>query len=209
MNHNRREFERTRGGLQQTATQNAHNTLQQVSGRETEYVKHVLHSVANGIVDEARRYNCTTIVFEELAGIRGRLPEAPWHAEWAFNRLLGYVKYKAAEHGIAVVETDPRNTSKRCAECGFVADANRPSRDTFECQQCGNRNHADYNAAKNVADMYLRREQQSSGRRGISQYALKSGVMTSNREFIPYSTDVEVETESTDKPHPHQANPSG
>ena len=208
LNHNRREFERTRGGLQQTATQNAHNTLQQVSGRETEYVKHVLHSVANGIVDEARRYNCTTIVFEELDGIRDRLPEASWHAEWAFNRLLSYVEYKAAEHGIAVAETDSRNTSKRCAECGFVADTNRPSRDRFECQQCGNRNHADYNAAKNVADMYLRREQQSSGRRGISQYALKSGVMTPNRGFIPYSTDVEVEAESTDKPHPRQANPS-
>jgi len=210
LNHNRREFERTRGGLQGTATQNAHNTLQQVSGRETEYVKHVLHSVANGIVEEARRYNCTTIAFEELAGIRDRLPEAPWHAEWAFNRLLNYVEYKAAEHGIAVVETDPRNTSKRCAECGFVADANRPSRDTFECQQCGNRNHADYNAAKNVADMYLRREQQSSGRRGISQYALKSGVVRPNRGFTPYSADAEVEAEPTDKPHHSQrANQSG
>ena len=209
LNHNRREFERIRGGLQQTSTQNAHKILQQVGCRETEYIKHVLHSVANGIVGEARRYNCETIVFEELDGIRDRLPEASWHSEWAFNRLTEYVEYKAAEHGIAVVETDPRNTSKRCAECGFVADANRPSRDTFECQQCGNRNHADYNAAKNVADVYLRREQQSSGRRGIGQYALKSGIVNPNRGYTPYSTDVEVEAESTDKPFPQRANPSG
>jgi len=202
LNHNRREFERIRGSLQKTATQNAHNTLQQMSSRETEYIKHVLHSVANGIVEEARRHNCSTIVFEKLDGIRDRLPEAPWHSTWAFDRLTEHVEYKAAAHGIGVVETDPRNTSKRCAECGFVADANRPSRDTFECQQCGNRNHADYNAAKNVADAYLRREQQSSPRRGTGQYALKSGIVKPNRGYIPYSTNVEVEAESTDKPSP-------
>jgi len=209
LNHERREFERIRGGLQETATQNAHNTLQQVGCRETEYIKHVLHSVANGIIKEARRYNCSTIVFEELDGIRDRLPEAAWHSKWAFDRLTEYVEYKAAAHEIEVVKTDPRNTSKRCAECGFVADANRPSRDIFECQQCSNRNHADYNAAKNVADAYIRREQQSSGRRGIGQYALKSGVVKPNRGYTPYSTDVEVEAESTDKPLPQRANPSG
>ena len=208
LNHKRRECERVRGGLQETGTQNAHRTLQQVSGREDEYVKHVLHSVANGIVAEARKYGCTAIVFEELDGIRERLSDSPWHSVWAFNRLTDYVEYKAAVHGINAVETKPRNTSKRCAECGFVADANRPTRETFECQQCGNRNHADYNAAKNVADVYLRREQQSSGRRGIGQYALKSGVVTPNRGYIPYSA-MEVEAESTDKPHPHRANPLG
>ena len=208
LNHNRREYERVRGNLQQTGTQNAHRTLQQVSGREDEYVKHVLHSVANGIVAEAREHGCATIVFEELNGIRDRLLDAPWHSVWAFNRLTDYVEYKAAIHGIEVVQTNPRNTSKRCAECGFVADANRPTRDTFACQQCGNRNHADYNAAKNVADLYLRREQQSSGRRGIGQYALKSGVVTPNRGYTPYSA-MEAEAEPTDKPHPQRANPSG
>ena len=208
LNHNRREFERVRGNLQQTGTQNAHRTLQRVGGREDEYVKHILHSVANGIIAEARRYNCSTIVFEEIDGIRDRLPDAPWHSQWAFKRITDYVEYKAAIHGIDVVKTNPRNTSKRCAECGFVADANRPTRETFECQQCGNRNHADYNAAKNVADVYLRREQQSSGRRGIGQYALKSGVVKPNRGYTPYSA-MEVEVEPTDKPHPQRANPSG
>ena len=207
LNHNRREFERIRGDLQETGTQNAHNTLQQVGGREDEYVKHVLHSVANGIVAEAREHGCSTIVFEDLEGIRERLSDAPWHSVWAFNRLTDYVEYKAAIHGIKLAETSPRNTSKRCAECGFVADANRPTRDSFECQQCGNENHADYNAAKNVADVYLRREQQSSGRRGIGQYALKSGTVIPNRGYTPYSGESEVE--STDKPHPQRANPSG
>jgi transposase len=76
LNHKRREFERVRGDLQECGTRNAHCTLERVSGREDEYVKHVLHSVANGIVEEALRYECDGIVFEKLDGIRERLPDA-------------------------------------------------------------------------------------------------------------------------------------
>ncbi len=203
LNHRRREFERVRGDLQECGTRNAHRTLENVSGREDEYVKHVLHSVANGIVEEALRYDCDGIVFEELDGIRERLPDAAWHSEWAFDRLYEYVEYKANARGVFVETTSPKNTSKRCAECGYIHDDNRPSRDMFECQKCGNQNHADYNAAKNVADVYLRREQQSSRGRGVSQYALKSGTVTPNRGYTPYST--ESEAESTDKPHPQRS----
>jgi len=207
LNHKRREFERVRGDLQECGTRNANRTLEAVSGREDEYVKHVLHSVANGVVEEALRYDCDGIVFEKLDGIRERLPEAVWHSEWAFDRLYEYVTYKAEAEGLFVDTTNPKNTSKRCAECGFVHDDNRPSRDSFECQKCDNRNHADYNAAKNVADVYLRREQQSSRERGVSQYALKSGTVTPNRGYTPYPTGSEAE--STDKPHPQRASPSG
>jgi IS605 OrfB family transposase len=195
LNHRRREFERVRGDLQACGSRSAHRTLEAVSGREDEFVKHVLHSVANGIVAEARRFDCDGIVFEELSGIRSRLPNAAWHAEWAFERLYDYVEYKAEAVGLFVDTVDPRNTSRRCAECGHVDDANRPSRETFECQSCSNQNHADYNAAKNVAAAYLRREQQSSRRRGVSRYALKSGTVSEHSGFAPY--------ESTDKsPHP-------
>ncbi|SEO44149.1 transposase, IS605 OrfB family, central region [Halorientalis persicus] len=190
LNHRRREFERVRGGLQKCGSRSAHRTLETVGGREDEFVKHVLHSVANGIVAEARRFGCDGIVFEELSGIRTRLPNAAWHAEWAFERLYEYVEYKAEAVGLFVDTVDPRNTSRRCAECGHVAETNRPSRETFECEACGNRNHADYNAAKNVAAAYLRREQQSSRRRGVSRYALKSGAVSERSGFAPYeSTD--------------------
>ncbi|ELZ09835.1 transposase, IS605 OrfB family protein [Natrinema thermotolerans DSM 11552] len=199
LNHNRREFERIRGNLQDHDSRNAHRTLEAVSGREDEYVKHVLHSVANGIVEEALRYDCDGIAFEELDGIRERLSGAAWHSEWAFARLYEYVEYKAEAAGLFVDTTNPKHTSKRCAECGFIHDDNRSTRDSFECQKCGNRNHADYNAAKNVADMYLRREQQSSRRRGVSQYALKSGTVTPNRGYTPYPDGFEVK--STDKLH--------
>jgi IS605 OrfB family transposase len=201
LNHRRREFERIRGSLQGCGSRSAHRTLEAVSGREDEVVKHVLHSVANGIVAEARRFDCDGIVFEELSGIRSRLPDAAWHAEWAFGQLYDYVEYKAEASGLFVETVDPRNTSKRCAECEHVDDANRRSRERFECEACGNQNHADYNAAKNVAAAYLRREQQSSRRRGVSRYALKSGTVADSGEFTPY--------ESTDKQSRSTATPTG
>ena len=40
--------------------------------------------------------------------------------KWAFNRLYEYVEYKAEEHGIAVEQVDPKNTSQRCTHCGFT-----------------------------------------------------------------------------------------
>ena len=202
LNHNRREFEHVRAGLQECGTRNAHRTLERVSEREDEYLKHVLHSVANGIVQEALQYDCDGIVFEKLDGIHERLPTAVWHSEWAFDRLSEYVEYKTDEAGLFVDTTNPKTTRKRCAECGFIHDDNRPARDTFECQRCGNRNHADHNAGKNVADVYLRRERQSSRGRGVSQYALKSGTVTPPG-YTPYPDGSEAE--STDKPHPQRS----
>jgi hypothetical protein len=61
--------------------------------------------------------------------------------------------------------------------CGFTHNDNRHA-GQFECQSCGKSNHADYNAAKNVTELYLRRGHQPSGRRSVSQYALKSGART-------------------------------
>ncbi len=177
LNHYRRECEKTRGSLQQTGTQSAHRTIESLSGREERYVKHVLHSVANGIVEEALEHDCDGIVFKELDGIREDLPEAAWHSEWAFRKLKEFVEYKAEYEGLFVDTTNPRNTSKRCNECGFTHNDNRHAGE-FECQSCGKSNYADYNAAKNVAELYFRRGHQPSGRKSVSQYALKSGART-------------------------------
>jgi IS605 OrfB family transposase len=177
LNHYRRECERVRGDLQETGTQSAHRTIEQLSGRENRYVKHVLHSVANGIVEEALDHDCAGIILEDLSDIRDDLPFAQWHAEWAFRKLKAFVEYKAEYEGLFVDTLNPRNTSKRCNECGFVHDNNRHSGE-FACRRCGKQNHADYNAAKNVAELYLLRGHQPPLGRSVSQYALKSGSRT-------------------------------
>ena len=206
LTHNLREFEKVRAGLQQTGTRSAHRTLEQAEGRETRYIRDVLHRASNTIVTEALRYECDVIAFEDLTDIRERTG-ASWGHKWAFRTLYEQVEYKAEAEGIAVKQVGSAYTSKRCSECGFTVDENRPTRSKFYCVKCGSEANADYNAAKNIGLRYVRRGQQSSRRTGDSQLALKSGTVTPNGGFTAYPAGFEAEF--MDKPHPQRANPSG
>jgi IS605 OrfB family transposase len=195
-----------RAGLQQTGTRSAHRTLEQSGDRELRYVRDVLHRASNAIVAEALRYECDVIAFENLTQIRDRTGES-WGHKWAFRTLYEQVEYKAESVGVSVTQVGSAYTSTRCAECGFTARENRPTRNDVRCVNCGSEANADYNAAKNIGMRYVRRGQQSSRRTGNSQLALKSGTVTSTGGFTAHPDGFEAEF--MDKPHPPRANPSG
>jgi transposase len=50
-----------------------------------------------------------------------------------------------------VVNVDPAYTSQTCHRCGRVDANSRESQADFACTSCGHRDHADVNAARNVA----------------------------------------------------------
>jgi len=202
LTHDLREFEKVRAGLQRTGTRSAHQTLEQSSGRELRYVRDVLHRTSNAIVDEALRYECDVIAFEDLTHIRDRTG-ASWGHKWAFRTLYEQVEYKAEAEGLTVKQVGSAYTSKRCAECGFTAGENRPTRNDFRCVKCESEANADYNAAKNIGMRYVRRGQQSSRRTGNSQLALKSGTVTPSGGFTAHPEGFDAE--SIDKPHPQSA----
>ena len=132
LDHRLREFEKVRGGLQQNGTRSAHRTLVAMSRRGLRHVRDVVHRVSNGIVDEAVRYDCDVIGIEDLTDIREG-SNAAWGHRWAFRTLAEQVNYKAEVEGIVVKQIRPEETSTRCAECGFSADENRPTRNDFYC----------------------------------------------------------------------------
>ena len=205
LTHDLREFEKVRAGLQQTGTRSAHQTLEQSSGRELRYVRDVLHRASTEIIDEAVRYDCDVIAFEKLTHIRDRTG-ASWGHKWAFRTLYEYVEYKAEAEGISVKQVGSAYTSQRCAECGFTAEENRPTRNDFRCVNCESEANADSNAAKNIGMGYVRRGQQSSRRTGNSQLALKSGTVTPSGGFTAHPEGFEAE--DTDKLHPQRAKSS-
>ena len=74
----------------------------------------------------------------------------------ALTQFGEFVKYKARLSGGQVIEVDPRNTSRRCSSCGYVAQENRESQAVFLCKKCDHSDNADHNAAVNILDRALR-----------------------------------------------------
>jgi IS605 OrfB family transposase len=180
LNHWRTEYVERRKSLQECGTRYAHENVQAVGRKETGRFEQYLHRVANELVREADKRECSHIAFENLTGIRDRMTNARKFHEWAFRRLYEYVAYKAEERGIAVEQVNPQYTSQRCSSCGFTARENRSLQDSFCCQKCGYENHADYNAAKNVGLKLLRRNQTGADGGAPVGVRLNTGMLNAN-----------------------------
>jgi putative transposase len=78
------------------------------------------------------------------AGLNRSIADAGWGV------FLAILAAKAEGAGREVIAVDPRNTSRRCPECGHTAKENRPTQEKFHCQACGHNAHADTVGALNV-----------------------------------------------------------
>jgi len=154
LNRVRHRNQRLRAKLQKIGTKSAKRLLKKRSRKEARFAADTNHVIAKRIVTEAERTSCG-IALEDLGGIRDRVrlrrPQRVTLHSWAFHQLGTYVAYKANRAGVAVVYVDPAYTSQGCSACGHIAKANRPDQSTFLCRSCGFADHADRNAARNIA----------------------------------------------------------
>jgi IS605 OrfB family transposase len=154
LNQVRHRNRRLRKKLQKKGTKSARRRLRHLAGREARFAADTNHCVSKQIVTEAQR-TCRGIALEDLGGIRGRVrlrkPQRVTLHSWSFAQLGEFIAYKARRAGVVVVYVDPRNTSRGCSVCGHVDKSNRPDQATFRCTSCGFAEHADVNAARNIA----------------------------------------------------------
>jgi transposase len=78
------------------------------------------------------------------AGLNHSINDAGWGV------FLTILHAKAESAGREVIAVDPRNTSRRCPECGHTVKENRPTQEKFHCVSCGHTAHADTVGALNV-----------------------------------------------------------
>jgi putative transposase len=100
------------------------------------------------------------------AGLNRAIHAAGW------GRLVARSEEKAPGR---VQKIDPAFTSQTCSRCGHCAAENRESQAVFRCRACGHADHADVNAAKNIA----------VGRTVTARGALQPSGGAANREPQP------------------------
>ena len=71
------------------------------------------------------------------------------------SSLKQEVEHIARKYSIAVSIVQASYTSKMCPVCGCIEDENRPNQESFECVECGYKDNADFNAAKNIRKRVL------------------------------------------------------
>ena len=71
------------------------------------------------------------------------------------SSLKQEVEHIARKYDIAVSTVQASYTSKMCPICGCIEDENRPNQEIFECVECGHKDNADFNAAKNIRNRVL------------------------------------------------------
>ena len=118
------------------------------------------HLFSREVVNFAVQTHAATIHLEDLSGFGkdndGNADERKEFVlrNWSYYELQTMIAYKAAKYGIKVEKISPAYTSKTCSWCGQQGFR---SGVTFicenpECKQCGVKVHADYNAARNIAN---------------------------------------------------------
>ena len=131
--------------------------MEDARDRRFRYKKQIDYEVANGIVDLARSVDGSVIiVLEDLSGMSdlgSYSKESRRFNEWSFYRLRKFIQQKAEPYDIPIARIEPAGTSQKCSRCGTKDDIERQGV-YFHCGNCEYEQHADANAAVNIAKRF-------------------------------------------------------
>ncbi len=184
--HIHKKYKNIRKDLQKKGK---YGKIKQIKDRESRVVRDLNHKMSKKVINVANESN-SGIVLEQLKNIRktaksSRSFRYSLHS-WSFYQLNQMIEYKAKLLGIPVTYIDPRYTSQECSICGLIGNRNGK---LFKCPHCGHVDHADVNAAFNIA---LRSD--SIGRSIAERDVMEGSTDTPKMEMV-------LESESTIEPH--------
>ncbi|MFW0860125.1 MAG: zinc ribbon domain-containing protein [Dehalococcoidia bacterium] len=115
-------------------------------------VKSLIRHSLKGIDFSNIRMLCIESLKSVKSGTRGKFPRKFNRrlSHWLYASTVDWIKQKCEETGTRLVEKNPAHTSQFCSICGKWDKRNRVG-DRFKCVHCGFSNHADLNAAQNLA----------------------------------------------------------
>lgn len=139
--------------LQKKNTRSARKRLIQIRRRMSYFIRTTNHTISKQIVVAAQRTS-SCIVLEELKyifeSLKARKQQRQRMFGWSFAQLRDFIYYKAKMLGVRVISVDPKYSSQTCRVCGHTERVNRKG-ELFRCKRCDHVEHADLNAATNIA----------------------------------------------------------
>lgn len=126
------------------------------------------HQLSGAVIRFAKDHGAGFIQVEDLRGLAGELSGTFMGERWRYHQLQEFLAYKAKEAGLEFRKVNPRYTSRRCSECGFIdKDFTRKRRDAesqpgkiarFQCPKCEKEFDPDYNAARNLGTLDIEKK---------------------------------------------------
>jgi len=127
------------------------------------------HQMSAAVIDFAINHGAGVIQMEDVKGLGAEITGTFLGQRWRYYQLQQFIEYKAKEKGIKVTKINPRYTSRRCSECGYINEKfDRDYRDKeatksgktaqFVCPKCGYKEGPDYNAARNIATIDIEKK---------------------------------------------------
>ena len=147
--HIRNKYRNIRKSAQK---QGAYRFIKKTLGRrEVNIMKDINHKIAKKIMQYCVE-NKVGLVLENLKSIRrqkskGRKLNGIVNS-WSFYQLESFLIYKAMRYGVPIYKVAPHYTSQLCSRCRTIGIRDSKS---FYCQKCEHTDHADVNAAFNIA----------------------------------------------------------
>ncbi len=124
------------------------------STRNQKLARHVRQEINRAVNDLYREHPDAQLAYEQL-NVAGMKFKARRMNAYLYASNLAHITkqlaWGAAKRGTRVCQVKSAYSSQECQHCHYVARANRPTQQTFCCMVCGHMNHADVNAAKNLA----------------------------------------------------------
>lgn len=106
-----------------------------------------LHKTANQYV---ANYGVICIEDLNISGMVRNHHLAKSISDASWSKFFNLLSYKAEEAGRELIKVNPRNTSRKCSQCGAINQELKLSDRIWVCKVCGAVHDRDYNGAKNI-----------------------------------------------------------
>ena len=129
--------------------------LQEIKGEEKRFIKNINHKISKYIKDLCEKYEDSTVVMENLDGIRESMnfnskQNRRLHS-WSFAQLQEFIIYKAHEAGSSYRKVPPFGTSQVCKSCFNSISRSSENKVVGACETCKKEVvNVDLNAAVNI-----------------------------------------------------------